>query len=53
MKRMFEDAGYKILKQEGINMNSSWKFRLLNFFTFGIHMDTKYEQFVCIASRKN
>lgn len=51
MKRMFEDAGYKITSLEGINVNSSWKLRLFNFFTLGIHSDIKYEQFVCIASK--
>jgi 2-polyprenyl-3-methyl-5-hydroxy-6-metoxy-1,4-benzoquinol methylase len=51
MKRMFEDAGYKIIKQKGNNMNSSWKLRLVNFLTFGIPLDIKYQQFVCIASK--
>jgi 2-polyprenyl-3-methyl-5-hydroxy-6-metoxy-1,4-benzoquinol methylase len=52
MKRMLEEAGYKVNCQEGINMNSSWKLRLFNFFTFGFHSDIKYEQFVCIGSIK-
>ncbi len=51
MKRMFEDAEYKIIKQKGINMSSSLKLKLLNFLTFGIPMDIKYQQFVCIASK--
>jgi 2-polyprenyl-3-methyl-5-hydroxy-6-metoxy-1,4-benzoquinol methylase len=51
MKRMFEDAEYKIIKQKGINMSSSWKLKLLNFLTFGIPVDIKYQQFVCIASK--
>ena len=52
MKRMFEDSGYNIIKHEGINANSSWKLKLLNFLTFGSQSDMKYEQFVCIASKK-
>lgn len=52
MIRMFEDAGYKIVKQEGINELISWKFRVFNFLTFNIFSDMKYYQFVCIASIK-
>jgi 2-polyprenyl-3-methyl-5-hydroxy-6-metoxy-1,4-benzoquinol methylase len=49
MKRMFENAGYKILRQEGINEIKSWKLRLINFFILGNLNDSKYLQFVCIA----
>ena len=49
MKRMFETAGYIIIKQEGINKIDSWKFWLFNFFTIGFFSDTKYPQFICIA----
>lgn len=49
MKRMFEDAGYKMIKQEGINEIISWKFRIFHFLTLGIFSDTKYLQFLCIA----
>ncbi|MEI6140240.1 MAG: class I SAM-dependent methyltransferase [Mariniphaga sp.] len=49
MKRMFEDAGYKITSQVGINKIVSWKFQLLYFLTLGILGDTKYLQFVCVA----
>jgi len=49
MKKMFEKAGYKLNKQEGINKNSSLIFLLFNLFSIGIFNDTKYLQFVCIA----
>ncbi len=49
MKRMFEDAGYKLIRQEGIKKITSWKFRLLNLLTFGFLDDTKYLRFACIA----
>ncbi|HQB36731.1 MAG TPA: class I SAM-dependent methyltransferase [Bacteroidales bacterium] len=50
MKRMFEEAGFKNIQQKGLVHNSSWKFKLLDFFTFGLPMDIKYQQFICIAS---
>lgn len=49
MKRMFEDAGYKLIRQEGIKKITSWRFRLLNLLTFGFLDDTKYLRFACIA----
>jgi 2-polyprenyl-3-methyl-5-hydroxy-6-metoxy-1,4-benzoquinol methylase len=52
MKRMFENAGYKLLKQDGINATASWKFKFLNFISIGFFSDTKYTQFVCKASKK-
>jgi 2-polyprenyl-3-methyl-5-hydroxy-6-metoxy-1,4-benzoquinol methylase len=50
MKRMFEEAGFKNIQQKGLVHNSAWKFKLLDFFTFGLPMDIKYQQFICIAS---
>ncbi len=49
MKRLFEEAGYNLIMQEGINKTHSKKFQLFNLFTVGVFNDTKYEQFVCIA----
>ncbi len=51
MKRMFEEAGFKIIQQKGLIMGSSWKFKLLDFITFGFAVDIKYQQIICIASR--
>jgi 2-polyprenyl-3-methyl-5-hydroxy-6-metoxy-1,4-benzoquinol methylase len=49
MKRLFEEAGYRLIRQEGIREITSWRFRLLNRLTFGFIDDSKYLQFVCIA----
>ena len=51
MKRMFEKAGYKLIKQVGINKITSWKFRFFNLTTFRFFSDTKYLQYVSIASK--
>jgi len=51
MKRMFEEAGYKIIKLEGINEFKSWILEVFNLSTFHYFADTKYMQFVCIAKR--
>lgn len=51
MERMFENAGYELINQVGINKLISWKFRLFNFTTFRFFSDTKYSQYVCIASK--
>jgi len=50
MKRMFEKAGYKLIEQKGINKVISWKFKLFNLLTLGAFNDSKYTQFVCIAT---
>lgn len=49
MKRMFENAGYKVIEQQGINEILSSKFRLFNWLTIGYFSDSKFCQFVCIA----
>lgn len=50
MKRMFKQAGYEVIRQEGINEIRSWKFRLLNFLLFNNFSDARYLQFVCTAA---
>lgn len=50
MNRIFEQAGYQILKQKGINPITSKKFILFNILTLGYFNDSKYLQFVCVAS---
>ena len=48
--RMFEEAGYEILKLKGINCRRfPWKFRLLNFLGGGRLDDVRYRQFACVA----
>ena len=51
MKHLFENAGYNVEQQIGINPIPSWKFTLFNMLTFGFFSDTKYLQFVCIAKK--
>lgn len=52
MKKMFENSGYKLIKQIGINEIYTWKFWLFNLITLKFFSDTKYYQFICIASKK-
>lgn len=52
MNRMIDHAGYKLIKQVGINKIISWKFQLFNLLTIGFFKDTKYLQFVCISETK-
>lgn len=51
MLRMFEDAGYKIVRSEGINKNTNFTwFNMLNFLLFKTQEDMKFPQFVVVAS---
>lgn len=51
MVRMFEEAGYKILKIEGINKDRSFRvFNIINFLLFNTQADMKYPQFVVVAT---
>ena len=49
MVRLFENAGYTVIKQKGINKSTSFKFKILNVLSAGLLGDTKYLQFICIA----
>jgi len=51
MKRMFENTGYMLIKQEGNNKINTWEFWLFNFLTLGIFNDARYMQFICIAKK--
>lgn len=50
IREMFETSGYCVERLEGINsMKLSWKLKIL-FFVFGERLvDTKYQQFACVA----
>ena len=51
MRRLFEDAGYKVLTTEGINKDDNFTFfNLLNFFLFNTQWDMKFKQFVIVAN---
>lgn len=50
--RMFEEAGYEIIRLEGINIQvRGWKFELLRLLTAGRLDDIKYWQFAVVARR--
>ena len=53
MIRMFEDAGYEILKIKGINKSKSFRPTLLKIFTFGKLDDSQYLQYGILARVKN
>ncbi len=51
MRRMFESNGFRVMRAEGINKHSNFKFfNLLNFLLFNSQEDMKYPQFVIVAS---
>jgi hypothetical protein len=53
MHRMFESAGFKVIKAEGINKNTNFTFfNILNFLLFKTQEDMKYPQFVIVAAIK-
>lgn len=50
MVRMFEEAGYKVLKIEGINKDSGFRFfNFINLLLFNTQNDMKYPQFAIVA----
>jgi 2-polyprenyl-3-methyl-5-hydroxy-6-metoxy-1,4-benzoquinol methylase len=53
MKRMFNESGFAVLLQKGINSPTSVKFRILNIVTLNLLGDLKYPQYVCIAVRES
>ena len=51
IRETFGLLGFRIMRLRGINESSpSWKFKLLNLILFGHLSDTKYLQFVCVAT---
>ena len=52
MARLFTDAGYKILKIEGINNHQNFPvFNLINALLFNSQEDMKYPQFIVVAQK--
>lgn len=52
MVRLFNDAGYKVLKIEGINKSKKFLFlNILNALLFNTQEDMKYPQFVVVAQK--
>lgn len=52
LRRLVEQAGYRIERLEGINSRANWAFRLGNLVTLGCFRDTQYPQFVLLARRE-
>ena len=52
MKRMFEDAGYEVLYQKGLNKDKSLKFRIMNVLTCYFFNDARYVRFANVTKRK-
>jgi 2-polyprenyl-3-methyl-5-hydroxy-6-metoxy-1,4-benzoquinol methylase len=49
MRRLFADAGYRLLRQQGITPTGSWRFRVVNILALGRLGDTRFLQFACVA----
>jgi 2-polyprenyl-3-methyl-5-hydroxy-6-metoxy-1,4-benzoquinol methylase len=49
MIRMFHEAGYRMIRIQGINPTSSRNFKVFNFLLAGSQADARYAQFVCVA----
>ena len=45
----FKELGYEVIKMEGINGITTWKFNILNALLLGSIKDTRYMQFACVA----
>ncbi len=51
MYRVFQDAGFRVVKAEGINKDSNFTFfNILNFLLFNTQWDMKFKQFVIVAN---
>lgn len=46
---LLKDIGYEVLSIKGINPLKSYKFYVLNFFTFFLLSDTRYQQYAFVA----
>ena len=54
MRRLFEDAGYRVLTAEGSNKDENFTFfNILNFLLFNTQSDMKFQQFAIVASRED
>lgn len=50
--RMYEDAGFKVLKNIGINRGKSIKPDLINILAFGTMYDIRFPQIATVATKK-
>ena len=49
MRGLFERAGYRLRRQEGINPTGAWRWRLWNLLTLARAGDMRFLQFACVA----
>lgn len=47
MRRLLERCGFRVVRQDGINPTSSWRWRLFDLLTLGRARDMRYLQFAC------
>ena len=47
--RMFNDAGYEIIRVDGVNPTKHYKVKILGWITFGYLSDTKFSQIATTA----
>ncbi|WP_164510901.1 class I SAM-dependent methyltransferase [Nonlabens xiamenensis] len=52
IKRMYEEAGYEVIRQEGLNKSRSIKPILYNIPVLFKHMDIRYPQYATVARPK-
>jgi 2-polyprenyl-3-methyl-5-hydroxy-6-metoxy-1,4-benzoquinol methylase len=53
MRRLFEDAGFRIMKQEGLKGSRKVKVRFWSWVTFGLLEDIRFSQFAVVAQLEN
>jgi len=50
IRRLFEEAGYKVEKLEGLSGSRKLRARIWGWITFGWMDDVRYKQFACVAA---
>ncbi len=53
MRKMFEKTGYRVIRQEGINviLKRKYIFHIMNIFSFGLINDAKFLQFAMVVEK--
>lgn len=51
MQRLFNDSGYILDTQEGINKYTSPSLKLFHCLSFNFFEDIKYKQYICVCRR--
>ena len=53
MKRLFDECGFEVIKQEGLRPCQSWKEKLFITLSFGYFSDMRFNQYANVAKIKN